>query len=166
MSWRRRSLPNLVPALLAAGVGLALLGGAVQQLVRPIEMPEGGNAQAGTTAMATAPGKPAVVASAVAANPFRPDRRPAPEPFRMPGEGVIATAAGQTLPGAIVLIGTAVLPNGGGFAMCQRGGEPPRLVRVGERFGGFTLRSVAQGRAVFRGESGEVVNVSVGKAGN
>jgi hypothetical protein len=103
--------------------------------------------------------------AALTADPFRPERRPAPVPFRMPGEALAGTEADQPAPAqAIVLIGTAVA-SGGGFAMCQIGSEPARLVRLGERLAGYTLRSVGQGRATFRSESGQVIEVRVAKAG-
>jgi hypothetical protein len=103
--------------------------------------------------------------AALTADPFRPDRRPAPVPFRMPGEALPGAEAEPPAPvQAIVLIGTAV-SDGGGFAMCQIGSEPARLVRLGERLAGYTLRSVGQGRATFRTETGQVIEVRVARAG-
>lgn len=103
----------------------------------------------------------------VEANPFRSDRQAAPARFRMPGEGT-ELDAGPSAPAAtsLILIGTAVLAGGGSFAMCQIGGEPPRLVRIGERFAGFTLRQVSQGHATFSTPSGKSLEVRVAKAGN
>jgi hypothetical protein len=100
---------------------------------------------------------------------YRPERRRPAERFRLPGERSSAGVPAAALP-AIRLIGTAVIGRGG-FAMCQRGVDAPRLVRVGERFGELTLRSVQQGRAVFRAADGTSVEVrvmpaaSVAKAG-
>jgi len=103
--------------------------------------------------------------SAHTADPFRPERRPAPVPFRMPGEALSGNDADQPAPvQSIVLIGTAV-SDGGGFAMCQIGSEPARLVRLGERLAGYTLRSVGQGRATFRTETGQTIEVRVARAG-
>lgn len=104
---------------------------------------------------------------AVAADPFRPDRRPAPTPFRMPGEALASERADDQPPSQpIVLIGTAVLPDDRGFAMCQVGGEPPRLIRIGESMSGYTLRAVAQGRATFRTRTGQQLDVRVARTGS
>jgi hypothetical protein len=103
--------------------------------------------------------------AALTSDPFRPERRPAPVPFRMPGEALSGNDADQPAPAqSIVLIGTAV-SDGGGFAMCQIGSEPARLVRLGERLAGYTLRAVGQGRATFRSETGQTIEVRVARAG-
>jgi hypothetical protein len=113
------------------------------------------------------PPPPGAAALAVEHDPFRPERRPAPERFRLPGEGG-ATAkpvAAAALPASpLTLIGTAVIGDGG-FAMCQRSGEPPKLVRVGETYGDLMLRAVHPGRAVFRAKDGTTMELRVTKAG-
>ncbi len=110
---------------------------------------------------------PARVASeptmaAVDRDPFRPDRRRPPERFRLPGERASRsdTAAAAFPGGAVVLIGTAVIGDGG-FVMCQRGADSPKLVRVGERIGDLTLRSVRRGHALFRTGNGAAVELRV-----
>jgi hypothetical protein len=106
-----------------------------------------------------------VVRLAVEHDPFRPERRPPPARFRMPGEGPAggadSAALGPEL--AMRLIGTAVTAPGRGFAMCQAGEAAPRLVRVGESFAGFTLRSVERGRALFRAPDGRTLDLRVPK---
>jgi hypothetical protein len=110
------------------------------------------------------------VARTIETDPFRPERQRPPRPFRFPGEAL----AGDSTPNAgtpsaqaqVRLIGTAVLPQERGFAMCQVGDGPPRLVRPGERIGAYTLMRVARGRAVFRDAAGAAVEVQVPKAGS
>lgn len=69
--------------------------------------------------------------------------------------------ASRGLPVALRLLGTVVSPGGEGFAMCQLGQEPPKLVRPGARIGALTLRSVAQGRALFLSPEGDEFEVRV-----
>lgn len=107
-----------------------------------------------------------VIARAVARDPFRVDRRPPATRFRMPGE----PAPGRLEPphadsGELKLIGTAVLGNGGGFAMCQAGAATPRVVRLGESLAGYKLSSVDRGRAVFRDGAGKLLELRVPKGG-
>lgn len=101
---------------------------------------------------------------AVDKDPFRAERRPPTERFRLPGEDAAPPERG-TDARAMTLIGTAVLPEGRGFAMCQLPGEQPRLVRIGESIGTFTLTAVAPGRATFRATGGGSLEVRVPKAG-
>jgi len=113
-------------------------------------------------------GTPAArLAAAVDRDPFHPERRRPAVRFRLPGEALpadsAAAAAGAT--GPFLLIGTAVLSEGGGFAMCQWGSEPAKLVRVGERVGNLTLELVARGRATFVDAAGRRTEVRVPKAG-
>ena len=101
----------------------------------------------------------------IASDPFRPDRAP-PKIALLIGGGAVGDSTTPEPTQPIVLIGTAVLPNGGGFATCQIGNEPARLVRIGESLAGYTLRAVAQGRATFRTADGEELEVRVAKAGS
>ncbi|HEV8356840.1 MAG TPA: hypothetical protein VGQ17_08770 [Gemmatimonadales bacterium] len=117
-------------------------------------------------AVTAATAAPSEAGAAISADPFRPDRRPAPVAFRMPGEPAgPGDSERASQPPPITLIGTAVQPDGGGFAMCQLGNDPPRLVRLGERLAGYTLRAVGQGRATFRSETGQALEVRVPKTG-
>lgn len=105
------------------------------------------------------------LASAVKKDPFRAERRPPTERFRLPGEPLAATASRDSVVSPFQLVGTAVMTEGKGFAMCQLGDSVPRLVRIGERVGGLTLEWVAQGRAVFAGADGRRTELRVPKAG-
>jgi len=104
----------------------------------------------------------AQLAATVEHDPFHPERRRPEQRFRLPGEADTAAGPAATdLPPR--LIGTAVLAKGKGFAMCQRGNEPPTLVHVGDRFGDLRLTGVAQGEAVFLTSAGRTLRVSVPK---
>ena len=101
----------------------------------------------------------------IAADPFRPDRGPPGTLAWMEDAGTGASEQrGPELP--LLLIGTAVSPNGGGFAMCKVGAEPARVVRLGETYAGYTLSEVAQGRATFRTETGDQVELHVSRMGS
>src|SRR5439155_768580 len=68
-------------------------------------------------------------------------RRPALK-FRLPEQVAAPRRTSGTAPdrsGAIRVIGTAVLPDGG-FALCQRAGASPTLVRLGGMLGDLTLK--------------------------
>jgi hypothetical protein len=135
-------------------------------LFRPVELPAPKADQGRAGADSAVRVKEETTVS-IEANPFRRDRQAAPARFRMPGEGA-EVPVGSSAPAAssLVLIGTAVLAGGGSFAMCQIGAEPPKLVRVGERYAGFTLRRVSQGHATFSTPTGKSLEVRVAKAGN
>ena len=104
---------------------------------------------------------------AVNKDPFHVERRRPAVRFRLPGESApsdtVAPASDAGNP--FQLIGTAVLPEGRGFAMCQWGTESPKLVRVGERVGDLTLKLVTRGRATFVDAAGRTREVRVPKAG-
>jgi len=106
------------------------------------------------------------MASAVDRDLFRPDRRRPTHRFRLPGEQTESEGQSIAGGGALKLIGTAVFPEGGGFAMCRLGTGSPKLVRIGERLGQYTLHHVAKGKAVFRTSSGTTMEVAVPKAGS
>lgn len=107
-----------------------------------------------------------VIARAVGRDPFRADRRPPATPFRMPGEPAPGEPEGsEDVAGDLKLIGTAVVGNRGGFAMCQTGTAAPQVVRLGQSFRGYTLASVTRGRAVFRGPDGKMLELRVATTG-
>lgn len=92
---------------------------------------------------------------AVAQDPFRADRRPAPLRFAMPGDAPPPAAApggGPPPRPPLALVATSVLSAGRGFAMLAVGDQAPRMVRVGDTLGGVRLRDVRRGKVtvVFR----------------
>ena len=103
------------------------------------------------------------VASVLRTDPFHPERRPPTVRFRFPGEGLPTTNVAPVA--ALRLIGVALIQDGRNFALVQAGGDAPRLVRVGEQVGGYTLRRVERDRAVFAGPDGKMQEYRVAKAG-
>jgi hypothetical protein len=90
--------------------------------------------------------------AAVARDPFRPDRRRAPDRYRMPGEAPpeVRVARRATLP-PLWLVGTASFGDGGGFAALAVQGRAPLLVPVGDTLAGLRLVRVDTGSAVLEG---------------
>lgn len=165
---RHVSASVLVPALgFLISAGLVIVAGWPLTWPVPLpsveEVPAGGDAATASHHVGASDGFGDAVS--IAYDPFRPDRAP-PKATLVLGGMATATGTGPESAQPLVLIGTAVLPNGGGFATCQIGSEPARLVRIGESLAGYTLRTVAQGRAIFRTESGEEIEVRVARTGS
>lgn len=169
MSWTQRWTPALTRASLAAGSAAVGASWAFWQAltVTPLPVPlHPGPAEPLPAVALRAPTPSAARRTAVEANPFRPERVPPTVAFRMPTDSEATPALGlQDRPG-LVLIGTAVMPGNRGFALCQVGGEAPKLVRLGEQVGGYTLKTVAQGSATFLAANGTTLDVAVPKAGS
>ncbi len=98
-------------------------------------------------------------------DPFAPTRtRPA---TRYGTPAVIALNAPPPPPPATLrLLGTVVEIDGASFALCQLGADQPHVVRVGQKIGGFLLRSISQGVATFTSAEGERVELRVPKTGS
>jgi hypothetical protein len=105
------------------------------------------------------------LSQAVEQDLFRPDRKRPAMRFRLPGEPLPGSTPAGPPESRVRLIGTALLPPGGGFAMCQVGDDPPRVVRLGERLGDLVLREVVQGRAVFVSPGGGRLELKVPRGG-
>lgn len=92
------------------------------------------------------------VLTAVARDPFRPDRRRAPERYRLPGEALaVGRAAPRAPTPAVRLVGTASFGDGGGFAALALQGRTPLLVPVGDTLAGLRLVRVDTGSAMLEG---------------
>jgi hypothetical protein len=166
-----KSIRPLVPTRVALAVLVVTCAIAASTLRRALEPEPSVAVEAGAPAVpatpipgtGTAAGR---VLAAVNKDPFHAERRRPAVRFRLPGESApsdsLTPAAGA---GLFQLIGTAVLPEGRGFAMCQWGTESPKLVRVGERVGDLMLKVVARGRATFVDATGRTREVRVPKAG-
>jgi hypothetical protein len=157
-------------AIAAVVLSLAVLGSTIRRAVE-VEQALGALDSSGQPTVtdvspAAAPAA-ARVLEAVESDPFHPERRRPADRFRLPGEA-IATASDPAppAPAPLVLLGTVVLAEGRGFAMCQQGSDQPRIVRVGESLGDYTLRTIEQGRAVFTTRRGEKIELRVPKPGN
>jgi len=105
------------------------------------------------------------VLAAVDKDLFHPARRRPGRRFGVPASGAVAAASAQSS-SAVRVIGTAVSQDGaGGFAMCALGAGTPRIVRLGERLGDWTLSKVTPGAAEFATANGTTVVVRIAKVG-
>lgn len=97
--------------------------------------------------------------------PFRADREPAPESYRMPGDRVMPTpvrieAPPPSEPPDFVIIGTVTTSDGGMAVIRTSDGLPPTFLRVNDSLGGYRLVSVATDGAVLA-RGGETVRLAV-----
>lgn len=109
----------------------------------------------------------AMVDSAVAHDPFNPDREPARRNAMLAAqtrEPVLQNGAAQTA--EVRLLGTALLGGSASFATCQLGVEPARALRVGESIAGLTLTRIDQGRVVFRSARGDSMELHIFRPGS
>ena len=101
------------------------------------------------------------VLTAVAEDPFHPERRVPDRRFSVDEGPVVGMAPAPA--GSLRLTGTALLPSGA-FALVALGAESPRIVRVGERVGPYRLVAIRKGEAEFD-MGGENVTLTVLEAG-
>lgn len=104
---------------------------------------------------------------AVDLDPFRKDRSAGEVRYRLPGTKVdTGPVAVVETPTIVLLLGTVMLSDGSGIALCQHGNEPPALIRPGQRIGGLTLKRVDQAKATFVSADGRESTLSVSKGGS
>src|SRR5581483_3404589 len=143
--------PLRVSLVLFAGAVIFALWALIGAFRRPstdVAMPAGAARVAPLAQIALA--APADIDGAVEQDPFSPDRSAPDEPFHMPGEArASADASGVSSPKPKVL-GTAIGPVGESFATAQLGDAVPRIVRVGDKLGSYTVTAIARGRVQFR----------------
>lgn len=165
----RASIPPPLAAALAATLAALLL--AAFSLWRAVKLESAvrpGPEQSPVTVLPQQAGArnakgDSLVGVTVMHDPFRPERRPPPSRFRMPGEPAEPTGSAHVDAGDVRLrlVGTAVSLGGRDFAVCQAGADPPKLVHVGQELNGFTLLRVNKERAVFRDSSGTTIELVV-----
>lgn len=169
--WRsdsRAITPATAGASVLLGLACLLTGAALLRAIRlePLPTLERESREGLVLPAARVAPSPAGIEAAVAADLFQPERRAPAERYRLPFEERVDPTT--PAPAAeIRLLGTVASPDGqGGFAMCQIGNDPPRIVRVGETLGGWTLRAVGQGRATVVSPKGEATEIAVPKPGS
>ena len=91
---------------------------------------------------------------------FSPDRTAPETPYRMPGENNPNDKA-RVEPMKPVVLGTAVASDGHNFATLQFGSDSPKLVRVGDKIGEWTVRSIARNKVVLEGPEGSRAELGV-----
>ena len=64
-----------------------------------------------------------------------------------------------------VVLGTAAMGEGRGFATCQLGDGRPVIVRAGDKLGDYTVKAIERGRVVFTTAAGKALEISALKTG-
>jgi hypothetical protein len=168
--WRPLSVRLGFAACVGCGAVLGLALWRAMRLAAVVAAaPGAGDADAVTDPAPSVAYPLARVLAAVAKDPFHPERRRPGAHFQLPADIAAAAARRQDTQGpaaSLRVIGTAVAPDGGGFAMCAWAGGSPRILRVGERAGEWVLRRVTPGAAEFTTPGGQAVVVRVPKAGS
>lgn len=106
----------------------------------------------GMDAIRRAPNRPvADIQSGVDKDLFSPDRSAPETPYRMPGESN-PNDKPRVEPMKPIVLGTAVASDGHNFATLQMGMDSPKLVRVGDKIGDWTVRAIMRGKVVLETE--------------
>ncbi len=103
------------------------------------------------------------VGVAIDADLFAPDRKAPAARYRMPGESAPKTVEEPPQP---VVLGTAVAADGTSFATCQFQSARLLMVRVGDKVGDYTVKSIERGRVVFATPAGKSFEVLGPRAGS
>jgi hypothetical protein len=164
----RVKLRHLLVPISLATIGVGFVGAIAVRAVQLDPLPMVASVELVDTASAAPRTRLTTdITPAVDLDPFRPDRRKPAVRYAVPGD-VVQTPAEtppQTAQRAIALAGTVTSLDGSSFAMVTIAGAPPRVVRIGQTVDGLTLKSVEQGKAVFRSANGDLVKLTVPKAG-
>ena len=104
------------------------------------------------------------IKGAVEGDIFAPDRSAPARHYRLPGE---ADAADEPVapPPTPVVLGTAIAEGMSSFATVQLENGAPRIVRVGDHIGVYTVKQVDRGRVVFTNSSGKKFDIPALKPG-
>ncbi len=104
------------------------------------------------------------VQAAVESDVFSPDRTAPAASYRLPGEANPNDK--QVELQKPVVLGTGVVTEGRSFAMVQAAGEPrPTLVHVGDKIGGWLVRTIERGKVTFVSTGGVRADVAAPKPG-
>jgi hypothetical protein len=103
---------------------------------------------------------PVDIGSVVALNLFSPDRS---APIRRYRLGGYADDVPVIPPPPPIVLGTSVAPDNRSFAFCKTPDGPATLVRVGDRIGGHTVRSIERGLVVFTTPAGERLAITASR---
>jgi hypothetical protein len=152
-------------AAVACAASVVVLGAAIAAAVRSHPTPRlpAVNPAGAVVVSALDTTSDALVAAAADADPFSPSRTRAETRVASAAEPVVINRQ----PAApLQLIGTVMDPAGGDFALCQLGADAPKIVRVGQSVGSYTLRRISQGSASFESSNGDRIELRVSKSGS
>jgi hypothetical protein len=97
----------------------------------------------------------------VGQNLFSPDRTAPPRRYRLTGYAEAAEPAEP--PARPIVLGTAVADGNRSFAVCRLPDGPSLIVRVGERLGIYTVKSIERNVVVFVTPSGEQLAITASR---
>lgn len=155
-------------ALAALAIALATVAWTLAGALRSHDVPDAApNTLAITGALSTPPRVPIVsIRAAVDRDPFQDDRTAPTKRYRVPGEDdpdATPVASDVVLP---VVLGTGVSLGGRSFATCQLGTERAAIVRVGDKFGEYTVKLIERGHVVFTTKAGKQLDIPALKSGS
>ena len=103
---------------------------------------------------------PADIGTVVALNAFSPDRKAPSRRYRLAGY-----ASDDPVPDAPqpIVLGTSVASGDRSFAICRVGDGPATVLRVNDRIGGYTVKSIERGRVVFVTPVGERLEINANR---
>ena len=107
---------------------------------------------------APAPAPAIDVAAAVETDPFAADRSAPENRYRAPSEESDETAPKEA-PAVPVVLGTAASDAAHSFATVQLADSHPTIMRVGDKIGEYTVKSIERGHVVFTAPSGKKLDI-------
>lgn len=154
--------PAMRIALIVLGASLVVLVWTLARALRARPIPNAvPTTLVGLDAVKRAPARPvADIQAGVENDLFSPDRSAPETPYRMPGEDNPSDKP-RIEPQKPIVLGTAVASDGHNFATVQLGMDSPKLVRVGDKIGEWTVRSIARGKVVLEGPEGNRAELGV-----
>jgi hypothetical protein len=161
------SRPLVRASMAAFAISALLAGWTLSRAVRIDAPPQAVPSQFDAFGVIVAPPVRASVdmAAAVENDLFDPDRTAPEKPFRLPGEDDPSVSAEIVASPPPVVLGTAIMGEGHSFATCQLPDGVPMIVRVGDRLGDFTVRSIEKGHVGFTTMTGKRLDIPALKTG-
>lgn len=155
-----RSAPAVRLAALGVLLALALATWTASRIWRVDEVPAAAPGGALSTEALSAPARPESVdvQTAASLDLFNPDREAPAARYRLPSDPA-AVASDVPPPARPVVLGTAIATDGSSFATCQLESSRLLMVRVGDKVGSYTVKSIERGRVVFLTPTGERLEI-------
>ncbi len=159
--------PIIRGAAAALLVGVAVLGWTIARALNPADDTSLHVAtfDASNAILPLPPRIPAELGIAIVNDLFAQDRAEPTSRYRLPGEEATGAAAPAPAPVLPVVLGTAAMGDGRGFATCQLGDGNAVIVRVGDKLGQYTVKSIERGRVAFTTAAGKALEIPALKTG-
>lgn len=161
------SRPLVRSAIAAFTISALLAGWTLVRAIRLDALPETvASPFDASGAIAVPPPRASIDMTAAVENDlFDPDRSAPEKPYRLPGEENLSGSVESVEAPPPVVLGTAMMGPGHSFATCQLPDGLPVIVRVGDRLGDFTVRSIERGRVGFTTATGKKLDIPALKTG-